>query len=262
MTISNAIEKLLDRLRSNQNTYESYCNTLKPFAARFGERDCSDVTTEEIRKFLGDLSGSPRTKVLKFMQIRAVFDEAQKAPTESGQPVKWGNPCLFLREEFRLPKENRKRISDTIHKEMRDVKKTLDERYQLIFDLGTRCGLRISEILQMKPEDLIRRDDGCYIQQKKEKDMLNQGIVRIPTDLCNSLWKYIHLKRIKKDTRIFPITRWTAYALFKSRGVTLRELRQYSVETKSLWLSFYIAPIKPFTEHTNIETTVRYSKTL
>ena len=262
MTISDAIEKLLARLRTSPNTYNSYHNTLKPFKARFGERDCSDVTTEEIRKFLGDLSGSTGTKGLKFMHIRAVFDEAQKALLESGQPVKWGNPCLFLREEFRLPKENRKSISDTIHKEMRDVKKTLKERYQLIFDLGTRCGLRISEILQMKPEDLIRLDDGCYIQQKMEKDMLNQGIVRLPTDLCNSLCEYIHLKHIKKDTRIFPITRQAAYMLFKSRGVTLRELRQYSVETKSLWLSFYIDPIKSFTEHTNMEKTPRYSESL
>src|SRR4030067_46605 len=73
----------------------------------------------------------------------------------------------------------------TIHKDMSEVKKTLKERYQLIFDLGTRCGLRISEILQIRPEDLLRPDDGCYIQQTIEKGALNHIIVCMPTDLYN-----------------------------------------------------------------------------
>jgi len=98
---------------------------LEPFRAHFGERDCSDVTPEAIREYLIGLSGSAGTKRLKFFHIRALFEEGQQALIESEQPIKWANPCLFLKADFKIPRHTKTPVLDTIHEDMREVKKTL-----------------------------------------------------------------------------------------------------------------------------------------
>ncbi|MBM4141916.1 MAG: hypothetical protein FJ242_10655 [Nitrospira sp.] len=84
----------------------------------------------------------------------------------------------------------------------------------------------------------------------------------MPPDLYQKLLEYINKKRIKANAQIFSLTRSAIWQVFKKRGITPHDLRLYHLETKSLWMSFYIEPISVFVEHTTIgTTTARYTRT-
>jgi hypothetical protein len=259
MTISEAIDRVFARLSKVKNTYTSYSHTLEPFRKIFGDCDCSEVTIEDIKDFISNRPRSEGTKHLRFSHVKAVFDEAQQALIESGNSLNWGNPCLFLKEEFKVPKNNSKNISETFSEDMRRLKKTLKPKYQLIYEIGTKMGLRVSEILSIIPLDLIRSGDDYAILIQTQNNQENKEVRRISPDLYQKLLEYIDKKGIKENDRIFPITRQAVNYIFKKGSIKPSDLRLLHLETKSLWMSFYLEPITSLIEHSNSEITTRYT---
>lgn len=176
----------------------------------------------------------------------------------SGQPVKWVNPCIFLRDEFNIQKRERTPLSNTINEDMLKVKEHLKAKYRLIYELGTRVGLRVSEIIAIKPSDLIRSVDVNAVIISDLKNGADKDIRQMPADLSQKLFKYIDKKGIHAYERIFPITKQAIWAVFKSKGVTPSELRRYHASTKESGMRLYIEPISGFLEHASVEITARY----
>jgi len=259
-TVSDSINRLLARIRVKSNvSCNSYLSTLKPFNDRFGQLDCSDVTRATIREYISSLPLSLSSKGLKFAHIKAVFDEAQQALIESGHPLTWANPCSSLSAEFSVSHQKRKRLPSATRKNMKDIKDTLRPKHLIMYDLGTKVGLRVTEIISITPSNLIRTGEE-YAIVSEEANTGETYMRKIPADLYQRLMQYIEKNKIGEHSRIFPLTRQTVYQVFKSRGVTPHDLRLYHLETTSLWISFYIAPIIHSVEHTTVGTTVRYEE--
>jgi len=258
LTLSEAIDRLLDRVKLRRNTYSSYRNSLEPFKVIFGDRDCADFTAKDIEEFLSGLSGTKATKHLKFMHIKIMFDEAQKTLIDSGQPVKWANPCMFLRDEFKLPV--RKRASNRICDDTRQITKTLKVKYILIYELATQMGLQVSEIISIKPSDLICSGEACALVFHNMTDNKDEDIRNMPFALYQKLLEYIEKNDIKKNDRIFPLTRQAVWYLFKSKGITPTDLRRYHSSKKHSKMGVYVKPISVYLKHKSEDTTARYKK--
>uniref|UniRef100_A0A7V3ZTF4 Tyr recombinase domain-containing protein n=1 Tax=candidate division WOR-3 bacterium TaxID=2052148 RepID=A0A7V3ZTF4_UNCW3 len=80
-------------------------------------------------------------------------------------------------------------------------------------------GLRISEVLNLTANDLIKKQDGYYIRikrLKKRKETIDN--IPIPVELANAIEKYIVMKGIKPDEKLFKMTRINAFEFYRRLG--------------------------------------------
>src|SRR4030042_4008324 len=188
ITVQEAVEKLYSRIEAKGNTLASYPDTLEPFKKHFLKRECSDIRPEEIQKYLKSLSVSEATRYLRFSHLRAFFNVAVHTSKSSNAKV-WVNPCNALSVDFRKPKIKVKPLEEDIGRKINNVRGRLEEKYRLIFDLGTR-GLWVSEILNLTPADLIQEDHSCLLRLAPASRTF-QEFVPIPVALYESIKKYI-----------------------------------------------------------------------
>jgi integrase/recombinase XerD len=228
MTTNNAIVLLYTRIRGKPNTLASYRGTLEGFKAIFGIREVSGILPVEIQNYLKSLPVSESTRFLRFTHLKILFNLALKEEKINGHKPIWDNPCDLLSNDFKKPEKNGKPISDTINDDMHSMETKLKERHQLIFQLGTRSGLRIGEILKITPEDIIRNEDTCCIRLVSPKSGANQEMAWLPLDLCQELWEYIDKGGIGAKERVFSMTKQAVWMVFHRFGVKPHDLRRYA----------------------------------
>lgn len=113
------------------------------------------------------------------------------------------NPCdtMMLRKLFR----NSKGVQWTIYeKEMIDemIFKTAKVRNRLLLELMARGGMRIGEVLKIRPMDVENRK----IILPNPKSGREAEVVYIPQKIADRLKEYIRTKNIDSNQRIFPLT--------------------------------------------------------
>ena len=256
MKIVDAVSDLISRIRK-ENTLASYQDTLEPFGEIFGNREPSGILPSEIRDYLRSMPVSDATKFLRLSHLRVLFSDTLRGLRINGECPVWSNPCDLLKEDFPKPKFTPKTVSDTIHEDMNKVRGSLREKHQLIFDLGTRGALRVSEILHITPGDLITSGECCAVRIDAPKSGHNQRYRVLPPDLCASLWVYIWDRKIAATDRIFPVTRQAVYQVFKARGVEPHDLRRYAA-FRAVEMGLDLNTIKGLLGHANITTTAKY----
>ena len=80
--------------------------------------------------------------------------------------------------------------------------RTTKHRNRLMLELMVRGGMRISEVLQLTPNDIEDRK----LTLRSPKSGKEREIAFIPQKVADRLREYVNTKRIGGDERIFPIS--------------------------------------------------------
>lgn len=202
MKITEAIKFCLQHQRANSkgNTVKNYEFVLGKFGAIFSDRDLDSVTTEDVLLFLTDLSEGRKqnTRRSRYMTLSAFFNLVINTLRPDLK-----NPCQSqaTRTIFRKPKTHQWTILD---KDIIDevIYRTVHTRNRLMLELMAKGGMRVSEVLGLRPNDI---NNGKLLLHEP-KSGREQEIVFIPRKLSSRLENYIRDQNFKADQRIFPIT--------------------------------------------------------
>ena len=260
MTISEAINNFYARIGGQTNTLASYRVTLEPFKEKFGNRNVPEILPAEVREYLKGLKISESTRYLRFSHIKALFNRAIMEERIKGNGIAWENPCKLISDDFRKPENESAPIQATIHADMQAVRLSLNQKYQLIFDIGARGALRIEEILSITPDTLIREPDGaCCIRIEVKGGKIQNKV--IPPDLCDKLHEYIEEHGIGKDERLFKMTRSAVWQVLKARGIEPHDLRRYAAY-RAMEMGKDMKTIQGLLGHASPATTMIYLRNL
>ncbi len=202
MRISEAIKFCLEYQKgtSRINTIKNYEFVLGKFENAFHGRELESIRTEEVISFLAELTYGRKqnTKRSRYMTILAFFN----LMINTVQPD-MKNPCQSpaARNLFKKPKAHQWIIID---KDIIDeaIFRTLHARNRLMLELMARGGMRISEVLGLRPADIDDRK--LLLHEPKSGRPLE--IVFIHQKLCTRLVNYVRDGNIQQNQRIFPIT--------------------------------------------------------
>ena len=140
------------------------------------------------------------------------------------------------------------------------VFRTLNSRNRIMLELMARAGMRISEVLNLTPNDV----DGRKLVLRNPKSGRGGEMVYIPQKLSNRLQEYIRDKDINSDAKIFPISYPAARIMVRNAGnvvgVHLRphDLRRFSATYASRCGTPIEIVSKVILRHANLSTTQRY----
>jgi len=260
MLIRDIISDTLESIKK-PNTLASYRDTLEPFGQIFGNRDTGEILPAEIRAYLEGLPVSNSTRYLRYAHIKVLFNSALSSLKEARIAATWENPCHAISEHFGKPKKNSVPLSDTIHADMQCVESRLRFKHRLIYALGTRGALRVSEILKITPLDLLRHGNTCCILLDAPKSGADREIAVIPADLFDVLAGYVDQAGIGPDQRIFPMTRQAVWQVFRGKGIAPHDLRRYAA-FRAMEMGKNLKTIQQMLRHSAISTTEQYIKNM
>jgi len=260
MKISEAIRFCLQYQRANSkgNTVRNYEFVLGKFVTTYHDRDVDSISTNDILTFLAELTESRKqnTRRGRFMTLSAFFSLIINIFHPDLK-----NPCHSPAAKglFRKPKAQQWTIFD---KEIIDeaIYRTEHPRNRLMLELMARGGMRLSEVLGLRPIDI---NDGKLLLHVP-KSGREQEIVFIPRKLSARLEFYVRDYGISADQRIFPISyagaRKVVVKTGNMLGVKLRphDLRRHA----ATYASRAGVPIeiisKVILRHADLSTTQQY----
>jgi integrase len=151
---------------------------------------------------------------------------------------------------------------DILEKETVDeiIFRTTKPRNRLMLELMARVGMRVGEVLKLKPEDINDRK----LQLRAPKSGKEREFIFIPQKIADRLKEYIRVENIKAGKRIFPICYEAARAVVKKAGNLVGiHLRPYDLRRHAAtYASRYGVPIeiasKIILRHSNLSTTQMY----
>jgi integrase len=142
--------------------------------------------------------------------------------------------------------------------------RTTEARNRLLLELMARGGMRVSEVLNLTPNDV----DGRRLIIRDSKGGRGEEVVFIPPKLAARFKDYISERRIERGQRIFSITYAAARLIVKKAGelvgIHLRphDLRRHSATYASRSGTPIEIVSKVILRHTNLSTTQRYLGTV
>jgi integrase len=260
MKTQEAIKFCLQYQKANSkvNTVKNYEFLLGKFGNVYNDRELESITTEDVLSFLTDLSDGRKqnTKRGRYMTLSAFFNLIINTLRPD---IK--NPCQSpaARVLFRKPKAHQWTILD---KDAIDeaIYRTVHTRNRLMLELMARGGMRVSEVLGLRPIDIC---DGKLLLHEP-KSGREKEVVFIPRKLSARLENYTRDQNLKADQRIFPLTyagaRKVVVKIGDMLGVKLRphDLRRYA----ATYASRAGVPIeiisKVILRHADLSTTQQY----
>ena len=171
------------------------------------------------------------------------------------------NPCntAVIKKIFKRPHAIQWQIVD---KETVDeiIFRTMNTRNRLMLELMARGGMRIGEVLKLKPYDIQERS--LTIQNPKSGRV--GEIVYVPRKILVRLNDYVKDNVIEDHDRIFPISYVAAWSMVKKAGKLVDiELRPHDLRRHAAtYASRSGTPIeivsKVILRHADLSTTQRY----
>jgi integrase len=231
---------------------------LSKFSEYFGDRELDSLMSEEILTFLTEFTEGTKqsTKRLRYALLSSFFNFIRNPIDPEFQ-----NPCdtPMLRKLFRVPRPNHWKILD---KEIVDemIFRTENPRNRVMLELMARGGMRIGEVLKLRPKDIEDRK----ILINDPKSGKEAEVVFIPLKVADRLKEYIGSKGIRAYERIFPITYPAARTAVKKAGKLLRidlkphDLRRHAATYASRSGTPIEIVSKVILRHANLSTTQRY----
>jgi integrase len=228
------------------------------FSDEFSDRELEFITPDEILSFLTKITDGNKqtTKRNRYSSLKAFFNFIKNSIDINIQ-----NPCdtPILRKIF---KESKSPPWPIIEKELIDeiIFKTTNPRNRIMLELMARGGMRIGEVLKIRPIDIQDRK----ITLPEPKSGKESEVVFIPQKVADRLKDYIKEKGIEPDQRIFPITYNAARVMVikagKSVGIHLRphDLRRFCATYASLAGTPIEIVSKIVLRHAHLSTTQRY----
>ncbi len=128
---------------------------LNRFQKHFGDIELSTITSEDILAFMSTITDGTKqnTKKLRFTLLSAFFNYLKNSLDSNFQ-----NPCdnPALRKLFRAGKPAHLKI---LEKDVVDeiIFRTRNQRNRLMLELMARSGMRVGEVLKLRPMDIEDR---------------------------------------------------------------------------------------------------------
>ena len=237
----------------------NYELVLSKFCDQLGEREIDSITPETILAFLTEFTKGTKqsTKRLRYSLLSALFNFVKNSIDSTLH-----NPCdtPILRKLFKEPKSIHWNI---LEKEVVDemIFRTENTRNRLLLELMARGGMRIGEVLGLKPNDI--EDRKIILRDPKSGRELE--IVFVPQKVADRLKEYIRNQGIKPDKRIFPISYPAARTVVKKAGrlvgINLRphDLRRHAATYASRSGTPLEIVSKIILRHANLATTKSFN---
>jgi integrase/recombinase XerD len=260
MEVSQAVEYHLEYHKANSqpNTQKCVKYVLGKFHDQFHERTLASISEENVLSFLTKLTFSRRqaTKRNRYSVLCSFYNF-----TINTSFPELKNPChnSIIKKIFRRPYPVQSRIfdKDTIDE---IIFRTTTVRNRIMLELMARAGMRISEVLNLTPNDVEERK---LILQNPKSGRRGE-VVYIPSKLQRRLIDYIRDYRIHLDERVFPISYSTSWAMVKRAGklvgINLRphDLRRHAATYASRAGTPLEIVSKVILRHADLATTQRY----
>lgn len=197
---------------------------LHRFSARFTQRDLASISQEGVLEFL--LSLTKNNKQATKRNRYSVLASSYNFSINTGFPA-LTNPCnnSVIRKIFKRPHAIQWNIVD---KETVDeiIFRTTNQRNRLILELIARGGMRIGEVLNLKPADIQERS----LAIRNPKSGRVGETVYVPRKLLVRLTAYTKATNIDSNARIFPIFFVAAWSMVKEAGRIVNiELRPHDL---------------------------------
>ena len=157
MKVSQAVQYCLEHHKqsSKKNTVNNYQDIFSKFYVQYGDRELESITSDEILTFLTQLNGRAKktTKRLSYSLLNAFFNLIKNTLDD-----KISNPCdtVMLKKIFKSIRGVQWKIFE---KEIIDeiIFKAVSLRNRLLLELMARGGMRIGEVLKIRPMDVDNR---------------------------------------------------------------------------------------------------------
>ncbi len=246
------------KANSQQNTQRCVEYVLGKFRNRFFERVIDSISEEDVLSFLTKLTFNRKqsTKRNRYSVLSSFYNFTINTSLPDLR-----NPCdnSVIKKIFRRPHPVQFRIvdKDTIDEV---IFRTTTARNRIMLELMARAGMRISEVLNLTPNDI---DDRKLILQKPKSGRRGE-VVYIPNKLQLRLIDYIRINGIRADQRVFPISYSTSWSMVKKAGrilgINLRphDLRRHSATYASRAGTPLEIVSKIILRHADLATTQRY----
>ena len=253
----NRIKSITGSIRK-KNTLKNYEFLFTRFSDEFSDRELESITPDAILSFLTRLTEGTKqtTKRNRYSCLKAFFNYIRNTIDFEIQ-----NPCdtPILRKIFRARRPEQWKI---IEKDSIDeiIFRTANPRNRIMLELMAKGGMRIGEVLKIRPVDVKDRK----ITLPDPKSGRESEIVYIPQKIADRLRDYIQDKGIESEKRIFPITYNAARVMVKEAGelaaVNLRphDLRRHAATHASRSGTPIEIVSKVILRHAHLSTTQRY----
>jgi integrase/recombinase XerD len=155
--LQNSVDDFLQYLRLerglSQNSLDAYGRDLSQFAAWFGDREPSSVSAADITKYFGtfhELALKPATIARKISSIRQYVHYLRERGVVSNDPTKaYSAPKMSRYHPDYLSVQEIERIIAKV-----DPKSKNAARDRAVIEVLYGCGLRLSELINLKPSDV------------------------------------------------------------------------------------------------------------
>jgi len=202
MKISNAVQLFRDYQTATlrPGTVRGYDYVLNLLDKLYGSNDVEALTIDNMTSFLELLTKdkAQSSKHLRFSQLKAFFNFIIE---KAGLTIK--NPCdsPLLNKMYRSPKTE---PNQTVDKEKIDeiIYRARKPRDRLLLELQARCGLRIGEVLKIRPKDIEGRK--ITLQSPKSGRTIENAFM--PEQVANRIQRYIAQRDIPEDAPIFKLS--------------------------------------------------------
>jgi len=224
----------------------------------FGDRQIESITTDEVIPFLTGLStaAKPATKRHRYSCLKAFFNFLKNSVDPGIQ-----NPCdtAMLRKMFRERPPQQWKI---VEKDMVDeiIFRTMKPRSRIMLELMARGGMRVGEVLKIRPMDIQDRK----ITLAGPKSGKESEVVFIPQKVADRLKEYVKESGTRPEERLFPISYNAARIMVRKAGslvgIHLRphDLRRHAATFASRSGTPIEIVSKVIMRHAHLSTTQRY----
>ncbi|SDP29013.1 tyrosine-type recombinase/integrase [Desulforhopalus singaporensis] len=260
MLVNEAVNNYMQYHEANSrpNTVRGFGFTLLRFADDFRGCDIRAVSENDVLSFLTKISSGKKqaTKSSRASMLRAFYNFTADTAVPG-----LSNPCCrpMIRKIFRRPRMAPPRLVD---KDLVDeiIYRTTDERSRLMMELMGRAGMRVGEVLGVRPDDI---DDGKITIRRPKSGRLGEAVF-IPKKLERRLMDYVRSCGIAGRSKIFDISYTTARRIVCRAGdvvgVKLRphDLRRHAATQASRSGMPLEMVSKVILRHADLATTQRY----
>ena len=241
-----------------KNTIRNHEYVLERFPDQFNEREVDSINPDEIMAFLNQIADGRKqtTKRVRYSLLKAFFNFIKNTIDHDLQ-----NPCdtPIMRRIFKAPKLVQWTI---LEKETVDeiIFRQTSQRNRIILELMARGGLRVSEVLNLTPNDV--EDQKLVIREPKSGKEVEYAF--IPLKLADRLRDYIRVKGTEPKGRIFPISYAAVRVMVQKAGDLIGiDLKSHDLRRHSAtYASRAGVPIeiisKIILRHQNLSITQRY----
>ncbi len=228
------------------------------FREQFGAMELESINPDKVLEFLSNLTEGKKqtTKRIRYASLKTFFNFIKNAFNEEFQ-----NPCEapILRKIFRVSKPFKCTIfdKDVIDEIIFRIDKPRD---RLLLELMARGGMRVGEVLKLRPIDIDDRKI-IIVDPKSGKEL---EVVFIPQKIADRLKDYIREKGIDSHDRIISISYSAARIIVKRAGMMVNidlkphDLRRHAATYASRSGTPIEIVSKVILRHSNLSTTQRY----